>query len=101
MDRHPPRPELAALRLQAGYSQESLARKIDVTVGSVRGWEAGTRTPRPMNRAPLAKTLGISMARLNGILDPEAALQLDGHPVPTWLSHYESLVLAAGRLSVV
>jgi hypothetical protein len=49
----------------------------------------------------MADTLGIGLFELAHLLDPSMAPSMNGHEVPKWLSHYESLVQAAGRLSVI
>jgi transcriptional regulator with XRE-family HTH domain len=93
-----PRSELASLREAAGYTQERLAEHLGIAQDTVSSWERGRRAPSPDRRPQLANALGISLARLGRILNPDQPLDLDGHEVPRWLTHYESLLHAAGRI---
>jgi transcriptional regulator with XRE-family HTH domain len=93
-----PRFELASLREMAGYTQERLAERLGVAPDTVSSWERGRRAPSPDRRRDLAAVLGIGLSRLGRILDPEHASEVVGHEVPRWLSHYESLMHAAGRI---
>jgi transcriptional regulator with XRE-family HTH domain len=96
-----PRTGLAEARLAAGWSQEKLAQRLQVSTGTVRSWEAGTRTPIPQHRQPLAEALGVSPNVVHHMLNGDQPDVGNGHHVPGWLSHYDSLVLAAGRLCEV
>jgi transcriptional regulator with XRE-family HTH domain len=59
------------LRDQKGLTQEGLARKADVTLGAVRKWERGTRTPSFDMAIRLAEALGCSLDELAGIKSPK------------------------------
>jgi DNA-binding transcriptional regulator YiaG len=39
---------LKALRLNKGWRQEDLAKKINVPVRTIRAWEQGATTPKPI-----------------------------------------------------
>jgi transcriptional regulator with XRE-family HTH domain len=95
------RAELQAQRRAVGLSQEALAQRIGVSVNSVRNWERGSQTPFLRHHRPLAEALEVGLPQLNRLLDSNSPIQLDGHEVPGWLNTYESLVGAAGGLSVV
>jgi transcriptional regulator with XRE-family HTH domain len=92
-----PRRELAAKRRLNGWSQSKFADVIGASLNSVRAWEQGWTTPMPRYRRPIAEALGVSMAEVDRLLDGRPP-ELVGHEVPGWLSHYESLVHAAGGL---
>ena len=96
------RPELAERRRALGFSQESLGELIGVAAETVAGWERGIRSPQPRYRPRLAQALQMTVAELNRMIEPDASpIVLDGHAVPVWLNHYESLVDAAGWLGEV
>lgn len=61
------------LREAKGLSRNALARKIDVDVSSISGWESGKRLPRDTVRATLAKTLDCDLASL---MSPIADIEL-------------------------
>jgi transcriptional regulator with XRE-family HTH domain len=90
--------ELIARREHAGWTQEALAEALGTSSGTISSWERGLRRPGPRFRKPLARELGINLVELDRLLDPARPPTLNGHRVPRWLSHYESLCLAAGRL---
>jgi transcriptional regulator with XRE-family HTH domain len=97
----PPRRQLAARRKAVGYSQESLARQIDVSAQSVARWEQGTSTPLARYRRPLAEHLSISLPELELLIDgasETAVSAANWHAVPGWLDHYASLEQAAAKL---
>jgi hypothetical protein len=79
-------------------SQERFAEAIDASVTAVRSWEQGWSTPMPRYRPGMADVLGIGLVELAQLLDPDTAPSLNGHEVPKWVSHYDSLVQTAGRL---
>jgi transcriptional regulator with XRE-family HTH domain len=93
-----PRRELAAKRLQAGYSQARFADAIGASMNAVRAWEQGWSMPMPRYRQPIAAALGVSLAETDRLLDGRPPV-VCGHDVPAWMSHYESLVQAAGGLA--
>lgn len=37
--------EVRSIRLGAGLTQEALARRLNVTLSAVKGWESGRRRP--------------------------------------------------------
>jgi hypothetical protein len=52
-------------------------------------------------RRNLAEALEVSLVDLDRLLGIEPPIELNGHRVPSWLSTYDSLVLAAGQLDMV
>jgi transcriptional regulator with XRE-family HTH domain len=68
------RSELAARRLASGFSQETFAHHLGVSVSSVRGWELGTRTPRPQSRRAIAGALDVTPVELDRLLSPGSAI---------------------------
>ena len=50
--------------------------------------------------AALALALGVSLTEIDRLIDGRPP-DLASHGVPEWLTHYESLVQAAGRLSEI
>lgn len=48
---------IQTLRLQAGYSQEQLAEKVNVSLDTVKAWENGRRTPTGKNIEKLCRVL--------------------------------------------
>jgi transcriptional regulator with XRE-family HTH domain len=95
------RVELINRRVALGYTQQRLGEALGVTPETIAAWERGAFTPNPDKRPKLASVLKTSLPDVDRMIDPDAApLVLDGHPVPMWLSHYESLVEAAGWLGV-
>ena len=52
------------LRKGAGWSQETLAEKLDVTRQTVAKWENGESSPDLALAAKLAETFGVSLDRL-------------------------------------
>lgn len=68
------RRDLADLRKAAGFTQESLAERLDIDRSTVRRWESGECEPQARIRPLLAGLLGISSERLRGLItsqDPE------------------------------
>jgi transcriptional regulator with XRE-family HTH domain len=59
---------LAARRLAAGYTQESLADQLNIDRSTIGRWERGAHAPQPWQRPDLATCLGISLAELDDIL---------------------------------
>jgi hypothetical protein len=49
----------------------------------------------------LADALQVTLPQLNRLLGVVAPIELNGHSVPGWLTHYESLVEAAGTVQLV
>lgn len=45
----------------SGLTQRQLAEKLDVSIGSVRRWEEGTRNPRPKMMEAIAEVTGVSL----------------------------------------
>jgi transcriptional regulator with XRE-family HTH domain len=96
------RVELTNRRVALGFTQQSLGEALGVTPETIAAWERGAFTPNPDKRPKLARILRMSLPDVDRMIDPDAApLVLDGHPVPMWLTHYESLVEAAGWLGEV
>ncbi|WP_367924605.1 helix-turn-helix domain-containing protein [uncultured Ruthenibacterium sp.] len=57
-------PRIAALRRQAGLSQEALAEKVGVSRQAIGKWESGTSLPGVENLQELAKALNVSCDEL-------------------------------------
>ncbi len=56
----PPSPEaIRAERESRGWSQETLAKYLNVTWSTVQRWEGGKTKPGPIARESLRKVLGI------------------------------------------
>ncbi|WP_327677235.1 helix-turn-helix transcriptional regulator [Kitasatospora sp. NBC_00458] len=64
------RERLIALRVSAGYTQETLAAAMDVDRTTVGRWERGAWLPRPWQMPKLAALLNIGAAELAGLLGP-------------------------------
>ncbi|WP_053719448.1 helix-turn-helix transcriptional regulator [Saccharothrix sp. NRRL B-16348] len=62
------RKTLQQRRLTCGLTQERLAEKVGVNARTVRTWEAGTSTPSPEQRPPLAQALAIGIDDLDRLL---------------------------------
>ena len=56
--------KIMTLRRQQGWSQETLAEKLDVTRQSVSKWEQGISDPSTSNLFALAKLFGVSVEEL-------------------------------------
>jgi transcriptional regulator with XRE-family HTH domain len=65
-------------RKAVGFTQESLAEAMNVDRATVRRWECGEAEPQPYRRPKLARLLDISLADLENLLSPTAALQPNG-----------------------
>ena len=52
---------LVYLRKQAGHTQESLAKAMGVSLGSVAAWELGTRRPSPESLQKMASFFDVSL----------------------------------------
>lgn len=63
------------LRLGKGYSQEQLARKLDISQGAVSQWEKGKTIPDTPLLLQLAQIFGVS---LNAFTDDSPQRDLDG-----------------------
>lgn len=55
---------LAALRVNAGYTQAGLARLLNVTQGAVSSWERGVSYPRVETARKLAKLYGVTLQEI-------------------------------------
>lgn len=58
---------IKTLRENAGYSQSTLAKKLDVTRSSVNAWEMGLSTPTTNYVVSIAKLFHVSTDYLLGI----------------------------------
>jgi transcriptional regulator with XRE-family HTH domain len=67
---------IAGLRVAQGLSQEDLARKVDVGVGTVSRWERGKHEGYGKNVRKLAKVLKVTPAVLRPV-EPDTESQLD------------------------
>ena len=94
------REELILLRVMAGETQQSLAEALHVDPSTVGAWESGRRAPSAPLWPALAAALGISVAELARILGHAVPIELRGHVVPRNMSHYDSLILTAGRIDM-
>ena len=65
------------LRESAGYSQSTLAKKLNVTRSSVNAWEMGISTPTTQYIVELSKIFKVSADYLLG-LDTNHQLNLEG-----------------------
>jgi transcriptional regulator with XRE-family HTH domain len=99
---------LRARRRHLGFTQRSLAEAIDASTAAVGNWERGLCPPLERYRAPLCEALDVTMGTLDYLLDPRSeplpesvAPTMRGHPVPRWLNHFQSLVLACSELVAV
>ena len=52
---------LAALRVNAGHTQTSLSRLLNVTPGAVSSWERGDSYPRVKTAKKLAELYGVTL----------------------------------------
>lgn len=57
------------LRMRSGYTQEDLARIMDVSHVSVHGWEAGRNDPTWQNILKLSEIFAVSIIYLMGVDD--------------------------------
>jgi transcriptional regulator with XRE-family HTH domain len=89
---------MKARREVVGLTQERLAEIVGASVEAVRSWEGGWSTPSVRYRAALADALHVHMEGLDDLIE-RRALDMNGHEVPGWLSHYHSLVHAAGTVA--
>jgi transcriptional regulator with XRE-family HTH domain len=71
---------LQRLRRAAGLSQQQLADRARVPLGSLRNWEQGRRTPLLDAAGRVAVALGISLDDLAGITRPPTEGQADAPP---------------------
>lgn len=55
---------LAALRVNAGHTQTSLARLLKVTQGTVSSWERGDSCPRVGTAKQLADLYGVTLEEI-------------------------------------
>jgi putative transcriptional regulator len=46
------------LRVHLGITQEKMAAKLGVSLGSIRGWEYGNHTPSPMAQVRIDRMIG-------------------------------------------
>lgn len=68
---------LKRLRDEAGLSQEQLAQRAGVPVGSLRNYEQDRRVPRLDAAARLAKVLAVSLDTLAECLGSDRAEETD------------------------
>lgn len=53
--------QLQQARVNAGLTQEQLARKVNKTVSTIRDYEKGTAIPSPAITSSLGRALGVSL----------------------------------------
>lgn len=70
--------KIRELREKAGYSQSSLAKKLDVTRSSVNAWEMGLSAPTTQYIVALSKLFHVSTDYILGT-ESELSLSLDGY----------------------
>ena len=97
---------IAALRKKKGYTQASLAEKLNCSDKTVSKWESGTGCPDIMLLPALAKLLGVTVDQLfseknkgivvagNFVVD--IVKNIDVYPAPGMLTDIRSLSLAIG-----
>ncbi|MGH3621908.1 MAG: helix-turn-helix domain-containing protein [Sciscionella sp.] len=61
---------LVRRRAARGFTQESLAERLEVERSTVARWERGVGTPQPWSQPRLAKALDISLGTLADLLGP-------------------------------
>ena len=59
---------LARARKAAGYTQEGLARAMNIETSTVARWEAGSSEPLPYKRPKLGRLLHLGRAELEALL---------------------------------
>lgn len=85
------RPQLIKRRKSQGFSQQSLAGRLEVDEKTIRRWESGESEPQPWLRPKLAQCLQVSVEQLEALLhdaddEPARDERLDhalGHPAST------------------
>jgi DNA-binding XRE family transcriptional regulator/tetratricopeptide (TPR) repeat protein len=63
------RRSFAQARRAAGFTQESLAERLEVDRTTVARWESGEYTPQPWLRPRIAEALGVSVGVLSELVD--------------------------------
>jgi transcriptional regulator with XRE-family HTH domain len=61
--------KIRALRLQKGFTQTEIAKRLNITKNSVNVWETGACAPSLINLARLAQIFGVSTDYLLGVSD--------------------------------
>lgn len=61
-------PRITAWRKLKGFTQQSLASGVGVTVAAVSYWESGTTTPSHDNLKALVELLGLTMEQFYGAI---------------------------------
>lgn len=102
------RADLATLRDGQGYTQEELGEELGVTGLTVSRYERGVSTPQGKRRRRYAKVLGISMSRLNVLLNGGGAEDDTGDEIedddeerllaPKWFSLYYAVEQSAAQV---
>jgi DNA-binding XRE family transcriptional regulator len=89
--------ELRRRREQLGLTQEEIALALGVASSSYRGWEDGTRTPRPGYRPKIAWVLAVSLVEVHRWFD-RAVPAPAGVEVPSWLGTFAALEQGAAEM---
>jgi transcriptional regulator with XRE-family HTH domain len=93
------REQLRHRRKQLGFTQESFAEVIGVSMTTYRDWERGVNRPRVGFRPRLARHLQVSLVELGRWIDGDGPGSApDGFDVKDWLGHFASLEQGAGQL---
>jgi transcriptional regulator with XRE-family HTH domain len=82
-------------RLNAGLSQEELAKKLQVTPRTIGRWETALAAPRGRNLRLLAEVTGKSIDSLRGVVQPDVF----PWPRPTVDQELERIALDLDRLA--
>lgn len=85
-------------RDELGLTQEDLAEAIGISTRMIRNYEDGTKRPTGERRLRLAEALKLSGPELTLALH-DGDQSVNGHPVPSWLTHFASLEQAAGGIA--
>lgn len=75
------RRSFAQARKVAGYTQESLAERLEVDRTTVARWESGEYSPQPWLRPRIAEALGVSLCALGELVDVTGEAGTTGHTV--------------------
>ena len=86
-------------RRELGFTQQSFAESMGVSVTTYRDWERGIAMPRAGFRPAMARRLQLSLHELACLLDGEDAPAPNGVDVPNWLGAYAALEQGAAHVA--